>query len=1448
MTKNLITKLGKIAALLSAATLLGCGGGNCGPIGSGSNGGTYNLVVDNTSPVPLINTNSQQFYVYVTNIGNGNATDLNWSIPADSDKSTVKTMWHNLEDTLGFHAAKNLADTNTEIKILDASSCLNIGAGKSCSLLLQADDPANVILQSTSSNSTTITQNVVSAYNYTPSYTDASSTLTLSPLSPINDGSGFASYTFFIINNSTNSIGLDQAPFGLLPAGMNYSLLAGQSCPNPLPAASACQVRLTLSSSSIGSTIPVALTPTGSVIGGNVLPTQGTTMITVSSEKVGNISTSPSSMNIDSNSSATATSFAYITNTGSAPLVIGNLTSGNPLVSIGSDECSGKTLAVGAICRYQLNINPTQITAGGSAAIAIPYNDGKNSGNTSASVSWSYTSKAAPNASISLTANGNLNQNNLTRTVTITNNGNVILRDLGALILTTTSSHVTLANSNCGSSLALAASCSYTLTYTPAAPSETTTAAIGGLTAKYIDATGILQTINFPATTSVNVDSIFQGLLTTDGDFNLLQSAPTHTVTITNTGTNTATISNIALNGANLQTNGGTCSNGQTLNAASGTTPAGSCTVIVGLTNASTAGSGNGSLTLTYNNHNGSTSATVLSNISWLIGQIPNLNVAFAQSNLVTTVGGESTTLVTLSNNGNTALSNIVLPVVPAGFSWEIASANSCTLTAQTLNIAQTCNLKLKYTPTMSAAGVSVTLGSFTANSGNYTTNPYQVTVTAVREGYLSFSYASLPINVITLAVDWTSPTRGNTIIVTNTNPSLPINITSTPVTGVPATATGCGGILAPGATCNLDVVGTYSASGSGSVTVNYTDSEGTQSQALPITVTYQAQPIITPNLVITANPSGMITVLNDSSPSTITLTLTNNTSVQNAISPTTDGGLLIKEASLVPASTAGVNYTPGSGSTCTTSNSYIVLSNQTGSNSCTYVLNATSNAAHGTTGTATTTSQYQSQTYTNPNTVTYGSDQPGPQIAINTIIQSAAGFLSAPALVNSGQINAFVGVEQGISVGPISFTVQNVGSAAISGAITPPTIAGFTFNMSNCTNLAANDSCTFSATLNSANPIASSNLNTKNLTYNTTSTVALPNMQYSVIAANSPAIALTSSISNCQKWSGSPNASTCLINTGSPAPIVSIALTNVGSGIASNFTVNTTALVAALGANYSSSVVQTNCPSFLPPTNTCTLTVNPTTVNTSSATTTAYDINTTTIGYSYNYGTNNQLSANGNTNPFSVDTTVASPSMNISQADPLKASEQYTTTVTLSDWYSSSLPANPTISFTPAGNNITSPNTCTWSATTNGATCDADIQTSITTTPGMYAMTATTAGITSAAMNFTVTPPPAIFTISTNRFMNPGTCQSITADIPGNTGTRAVNFSIPVDTIGQFYFADSVSGSPSSTTSCSTTGTSCQANAMVCNSDSTDNIEVTITATTSGYSDATTVVGRNSA
>ncbi len=1420
-----------IQLLLVTVVLGGCSGGECIFCNNAGTGGgivgSYNLVVDTTAPVPLVNGSRQQFYVYVKNIGTGAASNLSWNLddvaPATTKSTDSLLKWLKNSLRLSHDASTKPLQSNVSgIEIVDASNCINIAPGASCRILLNAASVDNVILQSKSDGTTAVTANLLSSYLYTPSYTSAEDTLSLSPLTPVNYGNGFAGYTFFIINNSNNIIELDEKVFGSLPAGIDYMMLAGVSCVNPMPAHSACQVRLVMSAPTegSGSSTPVQLTPRGSEVGGDVLPPQKKIILNVSNERIGNVNAVAPAMVIDANSPGVTTKTGYISNTGSAPLTVGTLSTANPAVTIGSDGCSGKSLNPGETCYYSVSVDSTAVASSGTAVITIPYNNSKTNGSTSSSLNWIYIPLDAINPGITLTNNGNLTQENLSSTIVLYNSGNVPLRDVGTPSLNTSSRHVTLTNGDCTNVLAVSQSCYYKLTYNPAAPSEATTATVSGISAKYSDRTGKSYDVTFPTTTAVNVSSTFQGFVATGGDFTLNKATPSHTVTLTNRGTYNATIATVAINGANLVLSNDNCSGHMLAKSQS-------CTLTVSLIDSNTAASGNGSLVVTYDNHNGNSSVNSSSNINWIVGAAAALNVNFAQSNLVTNVGSLISTDVTLTNDGNTPLNNISLPAVAASFSWSDSSANSCAQNGtQNLAIGSSCNLKLNYAPTVSnTAGTLVTLGKFTATTGvgnNYSSSDYTITVTAIRTDSLAFASGGTTITSVNQDADWSNQSPQTVLTITNTNGS-PITITSSSINGIAASSSGCNGALASGASCTLTISGTYSTSGSGTLTVNYNDSEGARSQTLPIIISYKAQPVINANLAIASNPSGTITLLNAGQANSITLTLTNTSVVQNALNPASDGVLKIKAASLIPTSVPNTTISR-SGGTCPTADGdgYFTLSNQAGVNSCTYILNVTTTAVHDTQVNVVASSQYQKQAYSSPVAYAYSGINAGPDIAYNAIVQSATALLTTPVLVDSAQSNAFNGVDQGVSSPSVSFRVENVGEAAVNGNITAPMISGFSFDMTNCNNLAANSSCTFSGVLNSVT-VVSGNLSSSQLTYDTTKTTNLPAMAYAVVAAASPAITVTTSVANCQKGTGL-GADTCLINTGNPAPVITITFTNTGSATASNFNASETNL--GLGDGYNQTSVN-NCNNVTLTTNaSCSIVVTPTTgaavahldVTTTGAKTseTSYDMTPTgssNVSYSYNYGSSNQFSGSGATALPAVNTTVAVPTLTIGAVANIAPSGSTTTKITYANWYGSSNPSAPTIALEDDYGEyaVTSSGCAAWDNTTaTGGDCTLTLTGSSATGGSNYYLDASaTMGssgtIGAAPQTFMITIPDGIVLVSPITYAGnlsgyngaDTKCQTAgNTAIPGSTGWKAM-LDGSTSTIGNNYYRYDSSKSP---------------------------------------------------
>ncbi|MDD3267331.1 MAG: hypothetical protein PHC75_09175, partial [Burkholderiales bacterium] len=135
----------------------------------------------------------------------------------------------------------------------------------------------------------------------------------------------------------------------------------------------------------------------------------------------------------------------------------------------------------------------------------------------------------------------------------------------------------------------------------------------------------------------------------------------------------------------------------------------------------------------------------------------------------------------------------------------------------------------------------------------------------------------------------------------------------------------------------------------------------------------------------------------------------------------------------------------------------------------------------------------------------------------------------------------------------------------------------------------------------------------------------------------------------------------------------------------------------------------------------------------------------TVALGYSYNYGISSQLQAIVSSTSIALDVNVADPTLTVGSITSVASPGSAATTVTLSNWYGSSLPASPTLNITLSSNpasGITA-SACTWTAVPpSGATCTTTLTNDGTAPGGTYQTTATSAGVTSSAQSFVVANP----------------------------------------------------------------------------------------------------------
>ncbi len=239
-----LVKLG-LCSFIVAISLYGCGGSGTSRSGSSGSGGVLTLNVDQMSPVPLVNGNPQNFYMYATNYGTTQLSNLSWNatLQGASSASTKSDVLAKVKSKLSdFVLHSNVKsqyetnlkpkDTTNPITIVDASQCTTIAAGGSCRIELQATAPGVVILNATSGSQEVVLEGgggLIQADNYSSSYSGSpADTLTLSPISTISYGGSGGSYNFHIVNNGTLPVALSASSVGSLPA--NATLVFG-NCP-----------------------------------------------------------------------------------------------------------------------------------------------------------------------------------------------------------------------------------------------------------------------------------------------------------------------------------------------------------------------------------------------------------------------------------------------------------------------------------------------------------------------------------------------------------------------------------------------------------------------------------------------------------------------------------------------------------------------------------------------------------------------------------------------------------------------------------------------------------------------------------------------------------------------------------------------------------------------------------------------------------------------------------------------------------------------------------------------------------------------------------------------------------------------------------------------------------------------------------------------------------------
>ncbi|HUI41778.1 MAG TPA: choice-of-anchor D domain-containing protein, partial [Terriglobia bacterium] len=516
----------------------------------------------------------------------------------------------------------------------------------------------------------------------------------------------------------------------------------------------------------------------------------------------GELSTSPASLDFGDQAVGTQSGpmTLSLSNAGSADLIIYNVSSTDPTDFPETSNCGPfpRTFHPGDGCTVSVMFAPSM-----EGALSGDIRIGNSGSNVPAEVPLTGTG-VAPEASLAPSSLSFGNQlvgtTSASQPLTLSNTGNA---DLIITSVAATSGY--LVDNQCGGTLAAGSSCMINVSFSP-----TLSGADNGtltVTDNSNGVTGSTQTSALTGTGVAPVAHLTPSTLTFASQLVGTTSAA-QTLTLSNTGTATLTITGVTLSGTNaadfaLASN--TC--GASLAAGS------SCTIGVTFTPAST-GSRSATVTVT-DNSNGQSGSTQTSALSGT-GVAPVAGLAPASLTFASQLVGTKSSAqgLTLSNTG-TATLTITSVALSGTNAADFAETNTC---GTSLAAGANCSVSVTFTPSATgsrSATVTVTDNSNGVN-GSTQTASLTGTGTAPVAGLApaSLTFASQPVGTTSAA---------QTLTLSNTGTAT-LTITSVALSGTNAADFGetntCGTSLAAGANCAVSVTFTPTASGSRSATV----------------------------------------------------------------------------------------------------------------------------------------------------------------------------------------------------------------------------------------------------------------------------------------------------------------------------------------------------------------------------------------------------------------------------------------------------------------------------------------------------------------------------------------------------------------------------------------------------------------------------------------------------
>lgn len=481
----------------------------------------------------------------------------------------------------------------------------------------------------------------------------------------------------------------------------------------------------------------------------------------------------------------------------------------------------------------------------------------------------------APQATLSPSqinfSNQLINTTSAAQTVTLTNNTGSGPVTITSITLTDATNYSQ--TNNCGTSLAVGASCTISVTFAPKSRN------VFPATLQVVDSAP-----NSPQTTSLSGQAIgpIANLVNGISFGNQAVGTPSaaQPVTLKNFGDGALSITSIAITGTNPSDFSQTNNCGATLAAGA------NCTINVTF-KPTASGSRSAAVTVTDNDSSAPQTAS-LTGTGTTIAPSASLSPAsllFSTQAVGTTSASQS---VSLSNSGNAALAISSIAVAGANNS-DFSQTNTC---GSSLAAGANCAISVTFKPTtVGARSASLTV---TDNAGN---SPQTVSLSGTGATTApSVALAPASLTFITQAVGTTSAAQQ---VALSNSGNAPLTISSIAVTGANSSdfsqTTTCGTSVAAGANCSINVTFKPTASGSRTASVTITDNAGNSPQTVTLSGTatdFSVAPAqnSTTTATVTAGKAATFSlqIIDTGAPQTLSLTCTGAPQGATCIVPAT--------------------------------------------------------------------------------------------------------------------------------------------------------------------------------------------------------------------------------------------------------------------------------------------------------------------------------------------------------------------------------------------------------------------------------------------------------------------------------------------------------------------------------------------------------------------------------